>query len=75
MSELFDGLTREEAIRICVRRSDELSGSQRDFVRAIGNREKPLNRAQALRLTAIMEKFRQDDLVSYLGGTSGGAGG
>jgi hypothetical protein len=62
----FDGLSKEQAIRLCVRRHAELSASQLKFLNEIGARDKPLTKEQVLRLTAIMERFRQDDLISHL---------
>jgi hypothetical protein len=62
----FDGLSKAEAIRVCVRRHAELSASQLKFLNEIGARDKPLTKEQALRLAAIMERFRQDDLISRL---------
>jgi hypothetical protein len=62
----FDGLSKAEAIRLCVRRHAELSASQLTFLNVVGARDKPLTKEQALRLTAIMERFRQDDLISHL---------
>jgi len=66
VAQSFDGLDKDSAIRLCVRRSDELSTSQVDFITRVGALKKPLNGADAARLTRIIEKFRQDDLVSHI---------
>jgi hypothetical protein len=62
----FDELSKAEAIRLCVRRHAELSASQLKFLNEIGARDKPLTKEQALRLAAIVQRFRQDDLISHL---------
>ena len=66
VEQSFDGLDKQGAIRLCVRRADELSTSQVEFISRVGAMKKPLNGADAARLTRIIEKFRQDDLVSHI---------
>ena len=71
IDEVFDGLTRQQAISLCVRRAEELTASQVDFLNRAGASKKPLSAPQALRLTQLVQKLRQGDLVSAIRETQG----
>lgn len=60
----FDGLTRAEAIALCVRRHNELDASALKFVQKLDVKEKRPNQRETLRLSSIVRRLRQGDLVA-----------
>lgn len=64
--ERFDGMTKTEALRLCVRRSFELSLSQVNFVNQMLAKKKPLRSDEVMRLRAIVVKMRQGDIEASL---------
>lgn len=59
----IDGLTREEAVRLCIRRHEELSNEAAVWIAKL-RRDKPLNKAESVRLAGYVRKLRQDSLLA-----------
>jgi hypothetical protein len=64
MADDYDGLTREDAVRLCVRRHDALSLPDLKFVSKMGGPDVVITPPQKLRLAALVRRLRQESLLS-----------
>jgi len=62
----IDGLSVEQAVALCVRRHNELKGDELAFVKRIADRREKGTRQRAglVRLTGIVRRLRQEDLIA-----------
>jgi hypothetical protein len=63
--ENYDGLTLTQAIRLCTKRHEDLTSSDIKFIGKVGVAE-ALKPAEALRLSALVRKLRQGDLITEI---------
>jgi dihydrodipicolinate synthase/N-acetylneuraminate lyase len=63
--ENYDGLTLTQAIRLCTKRHEDLTSSDIKFIGKVGVAE-ALKPAEALRLSALVRKLRQGDLIAQI---------
>jgi hypothetical protein len=69
--DLFDGLTRTEALQLCVRRSFNLSHAESDFIRRMLALKKPMRSDEIVRLRGMVIRLRdQRDIEEYAGASA-----
>ena len=62
----YDGLTLTQAIKLCTKRHEDLTSSDIKFIGKMGVAEGAIKHAEALRLSAIVRKLRQGDLIAEI---------
>jgi hypothetical protein len=67
MVDRYDGLSLTQAIKLCTWRHEDLTSSDIKFIGKVGAAE-TLKPAEALRLSAIVRKLRQGDLIAEIAG-------
>lgn len=65
----YDGLSLTQAIKLCTKRHEDLTSSDLKFLGKVGAAE-VLKPAERLRLSGIVAKLRQGDLIAEIRRTS-----